>query len=120
MDFLTALIIIAIVAAIFGSKKGKGRRRRTASAVKGGSKKAPAKKIANREHKPDPYTFLHEHWKEVEAGNYSVPRWYNDTVTEGQLKRLAEDEIEIPRGVITKGQASDLIGLGETPELKIG
>ncbi len=116
MDLLTALIILAIVVAIFGSKKGKGRQRSTRSAVKGSNKTTPAKRIADREPKPDPYIFLYEHWKEVEAGNVSAPRWYNDPVTEAQLKRLAEDEIKLPGRVITKGQASDLIGLAEDPK----
>jgi len=117
MDFLTALIILAIVVAIFGSKKGKSRKRSKQKSFKNSNKTTPAKRIADREPKPDPYTILYDHWKDVEAGIISVPRWYNDPVTEAQLKRLEDDEIQLPGRVITKGQASDLIGLAEDPGL---
>lgn len=115
MDLLIALIILAVVAAVFGSSKGKGRKKRTGSSNRGRSKAAPAKRVANREPKPDPYTLLYDHWKEVESGNVSVRGWYHDPVTEAQLNRLKEDGIRLPSRPITKGQASDLIGLGETP-----
>lgn len=116
MDLFIALIILAIVAAVFGSSKGKGRRKRTGSSSRSRSKTAPAKRVANREPKPDPYTLLYDHWKEVESGNVSVRGWYHDPVTEAQLNRLKEDGIRLPGRPITKGQASDLIGLGEPPE----
>ena len=56
---------------------------------------------------------LYEHWKRVEANEVAVPRWYHDPVTEHQLNRLKEDGIKLPGRPLSKGQASDLIGLGE-------
>lgn len=101
---------------IFGSKKRKGRRTRTTSPSRGSTKTSPAQRLANREPKPDPYTVLYDHWKDVAQGKASVPRWYNEPVTEAQLNRLKEDGIKLPGRPITKGQASDLIGLAEPPE----
>lgn len=118
MDLFIALIILAIVAAVFGSSKGKGRRKKVGSSSRSRSKTAPARRVANREPKPDPYTLLYDHWKEVEDGKVSVRGWYHDPVTEAQLNRLKEDGIKLPGRPITKGQASDLIGLGEPPEPK--
>ncbi len=112
MDLLTVLIILAVLVAVFGSSKGKGRRRSRSGSTRS-TKKTPASRIASREPKPDPYSILYEHWKRVEANEVAVPRWYHDPVTEHQLNRLKEDGIKLPGRPLSKGQASDLIGLGE-------
>src|SRR5690606_23314591 len=101
--------------AIFGAKKGKRRPRRKATKTQLKTSK-PAARVATREPKPDPYTYLYAYWEEVLAGKVSVPGWYNNPVTEAQVQRLRDDGIKLPGRPITKGQASDLIGLGETIE----
>src|SRR5690554_7519764 len=115
MEFLTALILLLVFGAIFGGKKGKRRPRKKASSTRAKTR-TPATRMAAREPKPDPYTYLYDYWKEVSEGKVSVPGWYNEQVTEAQLQRLRDDGIRLPGRPITKGQASDLIGLGETVE----
>ncbi len=115
MDLLIPLIILAVLVAVFGSNKGKGRRKRTRAPGKSTKNRVPAKRIADREPKPDPYLFLYDRWKKIEAGEIKVPNWYQDPVTEAQLKRLKEDGTKLPGRTIAKGQASDLIELSEPP-----
>ncbi|QWV11803.1 hypothetical protein [Marinobacter adhaerens] len=112
MDLLTAFIILTVLVAVFGSAKGKGKKRSRAN-TKRRNTRAPAKRIADREPKPDPYSMLYEHWKRVEAKEVAVPPWYHDPITEHQLNRLKEDGTKLPGRPLSKGQASDLIGLGE-------
>ncbi len=115
MDLLAALIVLIVVIAVFGSAKGKNRRPRRRATNKPISKPTPAKRMATRDREPDAYSILYQHWKDVEEGKIAVPRWYHDPVTEPQLKRLREDNIALPGRPITKGQASELIRLGEPP-----
>jgi hypothetical protein len=117
MDFLTAFIILAVLIAVFGSAKGKGRKRSRSSTARSNTG-GPAKRMADREPKPDPYSILYDHWKSIEQDPASLPSWYHDPVTERQLQRLKEDGIRLPGRPITKGQASDLIGLAQPPELE--
>lgn len=70
---------------------------------------------------PDPMQYLREQWTRAEreraAGNVSdFPHWFFDPVTDKQLRRLKENGTTLPRGSLTKGQASDLIGLSEDPD----
>lgn len=118
MEFLTALFLLFVFGAIFGAKKGKRRsRRKTSNRQSSPTKRStPAARIAAREPKPDPYVYLYDRWKEVSEGKVKVPAWYHDPVTERQLQRLRDDEIKLPGRPISKGQASDLIGLGEPTE----
>lgn len=115
MDLLTVLIILAVLVAVFGSAKGKGRKKSRSSTTRSSTRK-PAKRIADREPKPDPYSILYDHWKRIERKEVAVPAWYHDPVTEYQLARLKDDGIRLPGRPISKGQASDLISLGETPD----
>ncbi|NIB44839.1 hypothetical protein HBA55_34985 [Pseudomaricurvus alkylphenolicus] len=61
---------------------------------------------------------LKGHWKKLEkwrkAGYEAVDDWYFDEPSESQLSRLSDMSIRLRKGM-TKGQASDLIGLGEVP-----
>lgn len=61
--------------------------------------------------------WLQERWdlaRHLGSGQI-FPAWYFDEMTEFQAKRLEEDGRKYS-GKLTKGQASDLIGLGEPPE----
>ena len=66
--------------------------------------------------------WLNERWDKAQAQRVSpekggsFPAWYFDDITERQLARLADDGFTIPLRSLTKGQASDLIGLLEPPE----
>lgn len=60
--------------------------------------------------------WLSSRWSEakrqLEAGDLkSFPSWYFDEVTERQARLLASKGINLPDGPVSKGQASDLIGL---------
>lgn len=68
----------------------------------------------------DDLGWLHERWKLADAHQQSgreniFPKWYFDNVTERQEDRLKDLGIETGREV-TKGQASDLIGIHEPAE----
>jgi hypothetical protein len=69
---------------------------------------------------PNESVWLEERWaltaSHRQSGNRSMfPDWYYDEVTDRQLKRLGELGIK-PNRKITKGQASDLIGMNEPAE----
>ncbi|WP_018869529.1 hypothetical protein [Thioalkalivibrio sp. ALgr3] len=55
---------------------------------------------------------LQDHWASVKASG-SAPDWWFDAPTERQMARLREEGMEPKAGGLTKGQASDLIGLTE-------
>lgn len=60
--------------------------------------------------------WLSSRWSEakrqLEAGDLkSFPSWYFDEVTERQARLLTSKDINLPEGPVSKGQASDLIGL---------
>lgn len=64
--------------------------------------------------------WLERRWKQAEqeqaAGQLkSVPNWFFDPVTDRQLERLRDEGLKLS-GVLTKGKASDLIGLFEAPD----
>lgn len=62
-------------------------------------------------------SWLQERWDLAQSLGVGevFPAWYFDQMTESQARRLAEDGRKYP-GRLTKGQASDLIGLGEQPD----
>ena len=61
-------------------------------------------------------------WKQAEEerrhhqDNRRFPDWYYEDVTPAQERRLVEMRVEITEGHLTKGMASDIIGLMEPPE----
>lgn len=55
--------------------------------------------------------------KERDSGQASTfPKWFFEPMTERQLKRLKSDGTAVSGGTVTKGVASDLIGLREPLE----
>lgn len=64
--------------------------------------------------------WLKDRWERVENEKESgelktVKQWYLDEATERQLARIKRDGLNIGVKNLTKGQASDLIGLSERP-----
>lgn len=55
--------------------------------------------------------------KERTEGNFEkVPNWFFDEATERQYTKLEEEGFNLKKGSLTKGQASDIIGLFEDAE----
>lgn len=111
----TVLVVLVLYAVLVGNKKEKPGRR----AVAGQSYRKPATlseaeaavAIFN-EHK----VWLSSRWaeanRELEAGDLkSFPSWFFDEVTERQTSLLTSKGISLTGGQLSKGQASDLIGL---------
>lgn len=66
-------------------------------------------------------SWMDDRWKEAEQHHqerrYDVfPKWYFDDATESQLTRIGEDGKFEVKGNLSKGGASDLIGLLESPD----
>ena len=68
------------------------------------------------------YPTIKRLWKQAENERYwhkenrSFPGWYYDEVTPDQERKLEELYVEITEGELTKGMASDLIGVFYPPE----
>lgn len=82
-------------------------RGRTAST----SRESPSVRKFNANH-----AWLKARWAEAnqkkQAGDTTgFPPWYFDAVTEKQVKRIGDEGLELSTGGLTKGQASDIIGL---------
>lgn len=65
--------------------------------------------------------WLQQRWKVAEAERQagqlkSVPPWFFDEPTDRQLDRLEREGVRVTRGNLTKGKASDVIGLFEEPD----
>jgi hypothetical protein len=65
--------------------------------------------------------WLRERWNAVDAakaaGKFDVfPKWFFDQVTERQLTRLQKMGVRVTAGELSKGTASDIIGLFEPME----
>lgn len=65
--------------------------------------------------------WLQDRWKlaqeqQLSGRNGIFPKWYFDEATERQLEKLEELDVSVNRRKITKGQASDLIGMHEPAE----
>ena len=65
--------------------------------------------------------WLEKRWQqareEKEAGELrTFSHWFFDDVTERQLNRISRMGLEIEKGKLTKGEASDIIGLFEPPD----
>lgn len=111
MEFLIALMVLFLAAAILNpkNKRRKAPKRKRPAASRGNTTRKPAVKI-------DPADTLREYWKEVDRGNIAVSKWFTEEPTERQLKRLKEDGVSFKLSELSKGKASDLIGLGMPPE----
>ena len=122
MDYLVIAVAAAVVAYYLFFRKNKdvgGYKSASASAQKQtptvSSDRDPDRQFSSNE---SHINYLKVQWaaadKERDSGKASTfPEWFFDPVTERQLKRLRSDGTEVSGGTITKGVASDLIGLRE-------
>lgn len=113
MKLLVLIIIIAIVIYFFAKVSRKIGTSKTIA-------KSPSRKASGQtKSKPENnLEWLENRWKLAEdqkqAGlTGTFPQWYFDEVTERQLNKLDELGVSVKRKNITKGQASDLIGMHE-------
>ena len=65
--------------------------------------------------------WLEQRWERAKAEKAAgelrtVPHWFFDDPTDAQMRRLADMGLRLENDPVTKGQASDLIGLFEPPE----
>lgn len=112
MKFLLIIIFVAIIIYFFA----KASKRRGASKMITITANSQNKsKLAND------LEWLKNRWNLAEDQKQSglpgiFPQWYFDEVTENQLNKLDRIGLSVERGNITKGQASDLIGMYESVE----
>lgn len=102
---MIALLIGAVAYLVLGPGKDGERPRRS--------------RAARTKPSPDVPDWLRGRWAMMDGcrpGDGGLfPRWYFDPMTEFQARRLTEDGMTFSPS-LTKGQASDLIGLGESPD----
>jgi hypothetical protein len=113
MELLILIIVIALVVYFFAKRSPK--RGAPASIDKPQSKNAARNTTARQ---PDNLEWLETRWKLAEAQQQSAstgifPQWYYDEATERQLDKLHELGVTMKRKKLTKGRASDLIGMHE-------
>jgi len=113
MESLVIIIIIAIIIYFLVRVSKKGRTSKTVGKLTSRKTSGQSKsKIEND------LGWLKNRWKLAEDHQQSgltgiFPQWYFDEVTERQLNKLDELGVSVKRKKITKGQASDLIGMHE-------
>lgn len=105
------IIIVIIVVIYFFSSRG--RKKITDKKTKALSKEERVLKENS--------VWLHERWekarKEYKSGEVaSVPQWFFDKVTDRQIQKIKEIGLDINLRSITKGEASDIIGIFEPVE----
>ncbi len=105
---IVVIMVCAIVYFLAKSAKTSGRR-------KTGARGPTRPRVKND------LAWLEDRWKlaetQREKGSSGMfPRWYFDQATERQLAKLDELGVPVKRRGLTKGQASDLIGIHEPPE----
>jgi hypothetical protein len=122
MDLTLGVIaLVVFVAVMLLRSRGKGRAanlrrdRNGSSALDTAAAKAALRTF--NAHK----AWLQARWKtadeQQQAGNASsYPAWYFDAATPRQMERIASEGLSLPGGKLSKGQASDIIGLFEPPE----
>lgn len=117
MEFLGYLLIAMVVLFLISSGKGRGRSNAVQDKKKGSD--APQASGSTSAGAADSLAQLREHWALAARSRgtpNAPPDWFFDPVTERQMDRLAESRTRLPREKLTKGMASDLIGLGEPLE----
>ncbi len=112
---VTIIIIIAGTIIIYFLPKVSKKTGPSSTAAKSPSRKASAQTNSKFDSDPD---WLRNRWKLAQAQQQAglagiFPEWYFDQITERQLNKLHELGISIKGKKITKGQASDLIGMHE-------
>ena len=116
MELLIGLVIVAFILKImYNSKNKKSAASKSRSVTKSRSITKEEKILQ------DNTEWMEEWWetarKERDAGELkSVPNWFFDDVTERQLQKIEEIGLNIKGGRLTKGEASDIIGLFEPAE----
>lgn len=120
MELLWVIVLVVVVLFLVGSgKKGKtsgGNAGRGSGSMPASPKESPRAKILD-----DNIDWLRARWADADraraAGTLAnFPEWYFDPATERQLERMQKDGISVSGSGLTKGKASDLIGLLEPVE----
>jgi len=117
MGYLIIIIIIAIVIYFFAKVSKKSEISNTVT-------KAPSRKTGgqSKPKRENDLEWIENRWKLAELQQQAglagmFPKWYFDEATERQLNKLDELGVSVSkRKKITKGQASDLIGMHEPAE----
>lgn len=120
MDWLW---IIALVLVVYFFLRG-GKKTKSSGGNAGrstGSTPASPKESVRTRILDDNIDWLRARWADADraraAGTMAnFPKWYFDPVTERQLERMQKDGISVSGSGLTKGKASDLIGLLEPVE----
>jgi hypothetical protein len=116
MELLIGLVIVVFILKImYNSENKKSAASKSRSVTKSRSITKEEKILQ------DNTEWMEEWWetarKERDAGELkSVPNWFFDDVTERQLQKIEEIGLNIKGGRLTKGEASDIIGLFEPAE----
>lgn len=117
----TILVLCAVGVAVWyfmfsGKAGGKPSERATITSPRSKTatlRESPAVRKFNANH-----AWLKARWAEAnqkrQVGDTAAfPSWYFDSVTDKQLKRIGDEGLELSTYALTKGQASDIIGLFE-------
>jgi hypothetical protein len=120
MELLALLVIAALVLKFMSRSENK----KSASSNSENKKSASSKsEPVTKEEKILQYNtgWIEERWitarKERDTGELkTVPSWFFDDVTDRQLQKIEEIGLKIKGGRLTKGEASDIIGLFEPAE----
>ncbi|MGA9288504.1 MAG: hypothetical protein WBV93_09195, partial [Anaerobacillus sp.] len=111
------LIVIVLVIGYLVAKNISGKN----NVINSGNHTKLASTTQNKSANPQNGDWLENRWKLASqqklSGNDGVfPNWYFDEVTERQIEKLKELGVSVNKKKITKGQASDLIGMHEPAE----
>jgi hypothetical protein len=112
MKIFVSIVALIILSSVYqGIQKGSGIGIKKLTRVEG-------KKVINEN-----MGWLRKRWDRVQDEKDSgvlrtVKQWYFDEATERQLSRIKRIGLKLSSKQITKGQASDIIGLFEPPEDK--
>lgn len=110
MEIVGFLILVAVIAYYVVGKKSSSTAREPQGTHKSNESTSPRTESHD-------LAFLRSQWavaekERADGATSTFPSWFFDPATDRQLRRLAEGGARI-EGRLTKGAASDLIGLGE-------
>lgn len=117
MEVLLFIALLVIARFVFKSRS----RQNSVTSFKTESKSSVTRKSITTNQ--DDQMWLEYRWSLAKEQQFSgrggiFPKWYFDEVTERQLQKLEELGVSVGRMEITKGQASDIIGMHEPAEEK--
>lgn len=121
MEWLGIIAVVLVVYFFLQSgKKGKTSGS-NAGRSSGSTPPASPKGSARNRVLDDNIDWLRARWADADRARAAdalanFPKWYFDPVTERQLERMQKDGISVSGSGLTKGRASDLIGLLEPVE----